>query len=64
MSPMAKMPGTEVSNFSVSTVIRLSLRLQAPLGDRPEFHGQAEERQQARCTAPSISPSGPRFDGR
>ena len=45
MSPIAKMPGTVVSNFSVSTGIRLPFELQAPIGDRAELHRQPEERQ-------------------
>ena len=48
MSPMAKMPGSDVSNFAVSTGMRFSLEIEAPVGDRPELHRQAEERQHAR----------------
>ena len=58
MSPMAKMPGSLVSNFSVSTGIRFSCEIQPPVGDRPELHGEAEERQQPvalrRCASPSL----------
>ena len=42
---MAKMPFSLVSNFSVSTGIRFSFELEAPVGDRAELHGQPEERQ-------------------
>ena len=45
MSPMAKMPGSLVSNFAVSTGIRFSFELEPPVGDRPELHGEPEERQ-------------------
>ncbi len=34
MSPMAKMPGTEVSNFSVSTGDQVVVEVEAPVGDR------------------------------
>ena len=46
MSPTAKMPGTLVSNFSVSTDDLLALDVQAPVGDRAELRAQAEEHQQ------------------
>ena len=45
MSPMAKMRGSLVSNFAVSTGIEILLEIEAPIGDGPELHGQAEEGQ-------------------
>ena len=45
MSPMAKMPG--VAGLELLGVGRdqVLVQVQAPVGDRPELHRQAEERQ-------------------
>ena len=46
MSPMAKMPGALVAQFSGETVDVAAVQVEAPIGDRPQIHGEAEERQQ------------------
>ncbi len=45
MSPMAKMPGSLVWNFAVSTLDRLLVQIEPPLGDRPELRMQTEKRE-------------------
>ena len=45
MSPIAKMPGTLVSNVAGVDRDQLVLQLEAPVRDRAELHGEAEERQ-------------------
>ena len=46
MSPMAKMPGSLVSNAAVSTAIRSFSRLSPQSGDRAQLHLQAIEGEQ------------------
>ena len=46
MSPIAKMPGVEVSNFSVSTADQVLVQIEPPVRQRAELHGEAEERDQ------------------
>ena len=58
MSPMAKMPGTEVSNFSVSTGIRFSWRFSPHSAIGPSFMVRPKNGSM-RVQAISTSPSGP-----
>ena len=58
ISPMAKMPGSEVSNFSVSTAIRFSSRLSPQSAIGPSFIVSPKNGSR-RVQGISTSPSGP-----